>query len=81
MKRCLAWGLVIAWNVNLLASAGEGGLSDAQFNAIHKELTATTEPWQGIPWHVSLLEARGQAAREKKPIYLLCRAGHPLGCV
>ena len=80
MTRRLIFSL-IACSVSLIAGAGEGGLSVAQFEKIHKELTSATELWQTIPWHVSLLEARSQAAREKKPIYLLCRAGHPLGCV
>ena len=53
----------------------------ADFAKLHKELTGAKEPWQSIPWHVSLLEARAQAAKENKPVYMLCRAGHPLGCV
>ena len=63
------------------ASAGAEGLTLELFEKLHKELSAAKEPWQQIPWHVSLLEARRQAAEEKKPIYMLCRAGHPLGCV
>jgi hypothetical protein len=30
---------------------------------------------------VSVLEARKLAARQKKPIIMRVRAGHPLGCV
>jgi len=56
-------------------------LTQEEFSKIHKELTSAKEPWQSIPWHVSLLEARAQAVKENKPIYMLCRAGHPLGCV
>lgn len=81
MRHCLVSSLVIACGVSLVAHAGEGGLTVAQFEKLHKKLTAATEPWQSIPWHVSLLEARSQAIEEKKPIYMLCRAGHPLGCV
>jgi hypothetical protein len=28
------------------------------------------ELWRSIPWHVSILEAREQAARDKKPIFV-----------
>ena len=37
------------------------------------------EPWRSLPWHVSVLEARAQALREKKPVYLWAAVGHPLG--
>jgi hypothetical protein len=78
MKACFlaAFGVVCA-----VGFADEGGLTVARFEKLHKELTSAKEPWQEIPWHVSVLEARSQAAREKKPVYMLCRAGHPLGCV
>jgi hypothetical protein len=56
-------------------------LTQAEFAKLHKELTSAKEPWQSIPWHLSILEARAQAAKENKPVYMLCRAGHPLGCV
>ncbi|MBM3997164.1 MAG: hypothetical protein FJ303_23885 [Planctomycetes bacterium] len=62
-------------------SAVQSGEPHAEFAKLHKELTTAKEPWQAIPWHVSLLEARAQAAKENKPVYMLCRAGHPLGCV
>jgi hypothetical protein len=81
MAHCLTWSLLIAGSTTLLAGAGEGGLDGARFQKLHKQLTADPEPWQTIPWHLSLLEARAQAVKDKKPIYMLCRAGHPLGCV
>ncbi len=56
-------------------------LSMADFEKLHRELQSPREAWQSIPWQLSLLEARAQAAKEKKPIYMLARAGHPLGCV
>jgi len=79
MRNCFVWASVIA--ITSLSLAGEGGLSVARFEKLHKDLTSVREPWQGIPWKVSLLEARTQAVKERKPIYMLCRAGHPLGCV
>jgi hypothetical protein len=63
------------------AQTGAGGLTVAEFDRLHKELTSIKEPWQTLPWQLSLLEARTEAARENKPIYMLCRSGHPLGCV
>jgi hypothetical protein len=57
------------------------GLTPEEFSRLHRELTAVEEPWQSIPWRLSLLEAQTEAARQRKPIYMLCRSGHPLGCV
>ena len=64
-----------------LAQPTNDRLTQADFARLHRELTAAKEPWQTIPWHVSLLEAQKQAVKENKPVYMLCRAGHPLGCV
>jgi hypothetical protein len=64
----------------LLARAEPRELPGPEYRKLHAELTAR-EPWQTIPWRLSLLEARADAAREKKPVYLLVRSGHPLGCV
>jgi hypothetical protein len=65
-----------------LSHAGEApGLAPAEFRKLHEQLVAAHEPWEAIPWRLSLLEAQAAAARDKKPIYLLVRSGHPLGCV
>lgn len=76
----------------LLAGAGHGlspvlgapaapGLKDAEFEDLFQRLRPPAEAWQSLPWHTSILQARGLAARERKPIYMLVRSGHPLGCV
>ncbi|MCI0463925.1 MAG: hypothetical protein L0Z62_43885 [Gemmataceae bacterium] len=58
------------------------GLSAAEFEKLHRLLQPSREEaWQQLPWKLSILEARDQAAREKKPIFMLVRSGHPLGCV
>lgn len=57
------------------------GLPASEFEKLCKELKACREPWQSIPWQVSILKARARAAREKKPVYMLVRSGHPLACV
>ena len=44
--------------------ADEPGLAVAEFDKLHKELTTAREPWQTMPWQLSLLEARALAARE-----------------
>ncbi len=57
-------------------------LTLAEFKKLHKELQPPRdELWRRIPWQVSVLKARQLAAREKKPIVMRVRAGHPLGCV
>src|SRR5262249_4937663 len=57
------------------------GLSLADFDKLHKELQPPKdELWRSIPWHVSIVEAREAAAKEKKPIFVWVASGEPLGC-
>ena len=58
------------------------GLTQAEFEKLHRELQPPPgELWRTIPWQTEILDARAQAAKEKKPIFMLVRSGHPLGCV
>jgi len=43
--------------------------------------TAEESAWLEIDWKTDLWEARREAARTGKPIYLWEMDGHPLGCV
>lgn len=63
------------------APTGAAELTPAEFDKLHKQLTSAKEAWQTIPWHLSVLEACNEAAKGNKPVYMLCRSGHPLGCV
>ena len=66
----------------LSAAAREASaLDDAEFSRLHALLKPGEEAWRHLPWEPSILEARERAAREGKPIYMLVRSGHPLGCV
>lgn len=57
------------------------GLSEGEFARLQKELRPPKdELWSAIPWHVSILEARDEAARLKKPIFVWVASGEPLGC-
>ena len=57
------------------------GLTLADFEKLHKELQPPKdELWRSIPWHVSILEAREQAAKDRKPIFVWVASGEPLGC-
>ena len=40
----------------------------------------TAEAWRQIPWQVSLWTALSVADREQKPVVMMLRSGHPLGC-
>ncbi len=42
--------------------------------------TAKESAWLTIPWRTNLWEARKEAAKSGKPIYLWEMDGHPLGC-
>ena len=58
------------------------GLPDAEFEKLHKQLQPPAdELWRTVPWKTSILEARALAAKEKKPLVMRVRSGHPLGCV
>ena len=60
---------------------GGTGLPAEEFHKLHDELRPPQDAWEGLPWRLSLLEACAAAAEEKKPVYMLVRSGHPLGCV
>jgi hypothetical protein len=70
--------LALALALPLLA---QQGLSQAEFQKLHDELTPEAAAWEAVPWRLSMLEACAVAAKEKKPVYMLVRSGHPLGCV
>jgi hypothetical protein len=57
-------------------------LDEAEFAALHEQLQPPPEEgWSSIPWKTSLVQACVQAAQQKKPLFMVVRAGHPLGCV
>ena len=62
--------------------ANASAFDETEFARLHKQLQPPAEEgWSSIPWKTSLVQACVQAAREKKPLFMVCRAGHPLGCV
>jgi len=78
------WGTMIVIAA-LLPHQGRGAdpaaLTTVEFEKLHRELQPPRdERWRSIPWHVSILEGRQQAAREKKPIFVWVASGEPLGC-
>jgi len=87
MRQALSFVLMVAaagtaTTLPIIRAQEAQGLSAAEFERLHRLLRPSREAaWQQLPWKLSLLEARDQAAREKKPVFLLVRSGHPLGCV
>ncbi len=60
----------------------QSDLNETEFAKLHQQLRPPAkEGWSSIPWKTSLVQACVQAAREKKPLFMVVRAGHPLGCV
>jgi hypothetical protein len=55
------------------------GLSPTEFTRLCRELDLKNQPWSGIPWKVSVTEARQLAAKEHKPIFLVVNTGNCLG--
>jgi len=72
---------MLATMLTLALLAADPGLTDAEFTRLHAALQPEADaPWRTIPWRVSLLDARQEAARQKKPIFIWAMDGHPLGC-
>jgi hypothetical protein len=53
--------------------------TEAEFQVLKARLDVHNQPWAGIPWQVSLTEARELAAKTRKPIFLAVGTGNPLG--
>ena len=67
--------------ITLAVLGADAGITEAEFEQLHAELRPDLEaPWRSIPWRVSLLEARDEAAKQKKPLFIWAMDGHPLGC-
>ena len=58
------------------------GLDVREFERLHAHLRPPAEEgWSSIAWKTSLAQACVLAVREKKPLFMVVRSGHPLGCV
>lgn len=42
--------------------------------------TAAEDRWLKIPWRANVMEARTEAQRQGKPVFLWVMDGNPLGC-
>ena len=84
VSQALTWGTMFVIAALLpyqLRGADAGALTAAEFERLHRELQPSRdELWRSIPWHVSILEAREQAAKDRKPIFVWVASGEPLGC-
>jgi hypothetical protein len=73
------------WTTGRCRSAGTPDseqLPLAEFAKLHRELQPPKdEPWRTIPWKMSIADACRLASKEKKPLVMRVRSGHPLGCV
>ncbi|HLF93191.1 MAG TPA: hypothetical protein VJB14_07010 [Planctomycetota bacterium] len=59
----------------------QDGLSLPEFEKLHREVhPPKDERWRSIPWKVSVVEAREQAVKEGKPLFVWVASGEPLGC-
>lgn len=58
------------------------GLGEDEFKSLYEQLAPQThDDWRLLPWHTSIIDAVDQATKQKRPVYMLVRSGHPLGCV
>jgi len=59
----------------------QDGLGVAEFEKLHKDLQPPKdELWRSIPWKVSILDAREEAVKSGKPLFVWVASGEPLGC-
>ena len=77
--------LIAAASIAALApqlSARETKVDESNFAELHALIQPRPDElaWQSIPWRTNLWEARIDAARTGKPIYLWEMDGHPMGC-
>jgi hypothetical protein len=57
------------------------GLSLPEFEKLHREVRPPDqERWRSIPWKVSVVEAREEALKAGKPLFVWVASGEPLGC-
>ena len=72
--------MILALAMSLAQAAAP--IKRADFNALHELMQPRAEEsaWLEIPWRTNLWQARIDAARTGKPIYLWEMDGHPLGC-
>lgn len=69
--------------ISLLGAGSLLGQWSVEQKAVIAEILPKVEEtvWLQIGWRTDLWEARREAAKSKKPIYLWEMDGHPLGCV
>jgi hypothetical protein len=69
--------------ISLLGAGSLLGQWPVEQKAVITEILPKVEEtvWLQIGWRTDLWEARREAAKSKKPIYLWEMDGHPLGCV
>ncbi len=72
---------MLATLLTVFLLGADPGLTTAEFERLHAGLQPEVDaPWRTIPWRVSLLDARQEAAKQQKPIFIWAMDGHPLGC-
>lgn len=59
----------------------DNDLGNANFERLRVALRPhPVEAWRQIPWQISIWTALSIADRERKPVVMVMRSGHPLGC-
>ena len=81
MRRLMNVRILILSALFFSSAVAPAALEDEEFAQIHRQLRPASEGWSSIPWRTSLVQACVQAVREKKPLFMVSRSGHPLGCV
>lgn len=82
LARCLSAAFIALSFAVTATTTPALDIDEVRFRELHEQLAPpASEAWRRLPWEPSVLAARARATAEGKPVYLLVRSGHPLGCV
>ncbi len=73
-RQILLMAALIAW------SCVQPVCGQTDWRDLHRQLDPPPALWQSIPWKISLVAAREQAAETGRPLFIWAMDGHPLGC-
>jgi hypothetical protein len=73
-----ALGLIVRLGAQSPELATSDSILDAKVAGVLP--TAAEEQWLLVPWRLNLAQARIQAQKSGKPLFLWVMDGHPLGC-
>lgn len=76
-----SWVALFLLTRSPVPGGSDEGVPVLELHALHDRLCRSDpEAWEKVPFRTDLLEAREEAARTGRPLFLWSMNGHPLGC-